>query len=72
MTRQSDVVGRWRKSTRSEPGGCVEVRIDAHDVRVRDSKNQTGPVLRFNHAEWRAFLDGVADGEFDLPADPVD
>ena len=34
-------------------------------VAVRDSKDPSGPVLVFTPHEWRAFLDGVRDGEFD-------
>jgi len=33
-------------------------------VTLRDSNNQRGPVLRFNEAEWQAFLDGIRRGEF--------
>lgn len=36
------------------------------DVLVRDSKDRTGPVLAFTRDEWRAFLGGVRDGEFDI------
>lgn len=31
---------------------------------VRDSKDPSGPVLRFTPAEWAAFTAGVRDGEF--------
>lgn len=61
----------WRKSTHSNNGGdCVEVAVNlatADDVvLVRDSKNPTGPVLRFTRAEWTAFLAGANDGEFTI------
>jgi len=57
----------WRKSSRSgNQGNCVEVRIVAGGVEVRDSKNPTGPVLRFTAAEWVAFVGGTQDGDFDL------
>ncbi len=61
----------WRKSTRSGNGGnCVEVATNLHDtlgiVPVRDSKNPNGPALIFTLDEWRAFIGGVHDGEFDL------
>jgi hypothetical protein len=57
----------WRKSSRSGAGNeCVEIAELADGGRaVRDSKNPTGPVLRFTSAEWVAFTAGVRDGEFD-------
>ena len=35
-------------------------------VAVRDSKDPNGPVLHYTDAEWRAFLHGARNGEFDL------
>jgi len=35
-------------------------------VLVRDSKEPDGAVLTFTHSEWRAFVGGATDGEFDL------
>jgi len=59
----------WRKSSRSNGHGgqCVEVAANLPGiVALRDSKNPHGPKLIFTPAEWRAFLAGVQDGEFDL------
>jgi Domain of unknown function (DUF397) len=56
----------WRKSSYSNNSGCVEIaRLENH-VLIRDSKDQSGPVLQFTLPEWRAFLNGVADGEFEI------
>jgi hypothetical protein len=35
-------------------------------VFVRHSKDRTGPHLSFTESEWKAFLLGVKDDEFDL------
>jgi uncharacterized protein DUF397 len=55
----------WRKSSHSGNNGCVEVLHGDDQVAVRDSKDPSGPVLLFTPLEWRAFLAGVRDGEFD-------
>lgn len=56
----------WRKSRRSGLNGCVEVAVVDRVIAVRDSKDRSGPVLRFRPDEWEAFVAGVRDGEFDL------
>jgi prepilin-type processing-associated H-X9-DG protein len=63
-----DLTGlNWRKSTHSGLNDCAEIAfVDGH-VAIRDSKDKRGPVLLFTAAEWRAFLAGARDGEFDLP-----
>ena len=46
------------KSSFSGGGGsdCVEVTFVQVGVGVRDSKNASGPTLRFGPEAWRAFL----------------
>jgi hypothetical protein len=63
MTDVSKAV--FKKSTHSGSGSCVEVAEGDATIFVRDSKDQAGPVLMFNPEEWRAFVAGVRDGEFD-------
>lgn len=65
MRDLSDV--RWKKSSRSGAfNNCVEVAgLGDGEHAVRDSKNPTGPVLRFTAAEWSAFTTGIRTGEFD-------
>ena len=58
--------GNWRKSSRSGVTECVEVRTHDSMVEVRDSKNPNDSVLRFTNAEWRAFVGGAKDEEFDV------
>ena len=57
----------WIKSSLSfSNGNCVEVAgLPDGGVGVRDSKDPSGPVLRFTPDEWHAFLGGVRNGEFD-------
>lgn len=57
----------WRKSTRSQSNGACVEWADLNDaVAVRDSKDPSGPALIFTRGEWRAFVEGVKDGEADL------
>lgn len=57
----------WTKSSQSHANGnCVEIAdIKSGQVGMRDSKNATGPVLGISREEWRAFLGGIRNGEFD-------
>ncbi len=57
----------WRKSIRSQAAtNCVEVAYQPYDGSraVRDSKDPSGPALRFGAAQWAAFTAGVLAGEF--------
>ncbi|MEV4707157.1 DUF397 domain-containing protein [Actinoplanes sp. NPDC049316] len=57
---------RWRKSSRSSAGACVEVAPRPDAILVRDSKNPQGAVLTFSRDAFATFIDGVTAGEFDL------
>lgn len=63
VTDPERIEPRWRTSTRSGGGDCVEVAFVGDAVWVRDSKDADGPVLTFSKDEWRAFLE-------DLPTRP--
>lgn len=57
----------FRKSSRSSSNdGCVEFGQDGGTILIRDSKDPQGPVLTFTPHEWKMFLLGVKDGEFDI------
>ncbi len=67
MADVGDSRGGWRKSSRSESGACVEVRIGLDEVQVRHSADREGRAITFSYREWQAFLEGTVLGEFDLP-----
>jgi hypothetical protein len=56
----------WVKASRSggDGGDYLEVRWCDGTVQVRDSKDPDGPVLTFSPTAWEAFVNGVAQGEF--------
>jgi len=61
----------WHISTRSEGGGgsCVAAGLLADGsgrVAVRHSHHPDGPVIVYTPMEWKAFTEGVKDGEFDF------
>jgi hypothetical protein len=59
---------QWRKSSFSGNGGgnCVDVAADGEKIYVRNSKNPGGAVVAFTQSEWRAFISGAKNKEFDL------
>jgi hypothetical protein len=53
----------WRKSSYSGgQGNCVQVAPLRDGIAVRDSKNPSGPVLRFSADAWQAFVNDVKAG----------
>ncbi|WP_045747636.1 DUF397 domain-containing protein [Actinoplanes rectilineatus] len=67
MNRPDFSSAKWRKSTGSGDGGCVEVAYVDGVIGVRDTKDSgSGPILMFNEREWTAFLAGSLAGEFNL------
>lgn len=58
----------WRKSTKSDSGGCVEVASAARSVLVRDSKNRGGSMLAFPPEAWSAFLERARTAGPDNPS----
>jgi Domain of unknown function (DUF397) len=56
----------WLKAQSSSAGGqCVEVAATVGKVAIRDSKDPYGPILVYTPTEFRAFLEGARNGEFD-------
>jgi hypothetical protein len=58
---------QWRRSFKcGSHGSCVEIAKLPEGVAVRDGKaGEEGPVLRFTHEEWDAFVTGIRAGDFD-------
>lgn len=56
-------MNEFKKSSRCGTSTCVEVKIDSHIVTVRDAEGDT---VMYTLAEWRAFVEGVKLGEFDI------
>lgn len=56
----------WKKSSFSQGNSnCVQIaRIDSSII-VGDTKDQQGVVLSFTQQEWKAFVAGVKNGEFE-------
>jgi hypothetical protein len=54
----------WRKSRASaDQGACVEVAFHGSAVLVRDSRDQSGPVLAVTAGSWRKLLDRIRGGD---------
>jgi hypothetical protein len=60
----------WKKPSYSTAqGNCVEVSQLRDGIIVRDSKNPSGPVLRFSADDWQAFVASVKAGKLGTSED---
>lgn len=59
---------RWRKSARStaNSSNCVEIADAGQVIKVRDSKNPTGPHFAFSRREITDFAARIKRGDHDL------
>ncbi len=62
-TGHADLI--WRTALICNGGTCVKVAVSGQAVLVADSKTPDGTVLAYTPAEWRDFLAGVKNGDFD-------
>jgi hypothetical protein len=53
----------WRKATFCQSGECAEVAEEDGEILLRSTR-APGIVIRLTAAEWRAFTNGMAAGEF--------
>ena len=57
---------KFRKSSFSGPGhNCVGVSITEKNVSVVNTKTKR-EIVTFTHDEWKAFVDGVKNNEFEI------
>jgi hypothetical protein len=56
----------WRRSSRCGSDACVEVAIFNRKVFVRNSKNASDKYLIFDAEEWKSFIAGAQNNEFDI------
>lgn len=55
--------GKWVKGC--ESAHCVEVMVQKTQVKIRDSKDPAGPVLKFTREEFELFSDAIKRGVFE-------
>lgn len=56
----------WVKARLSTSyGQCVQIASAADGIAMRDSKDPDGPILLYTRAEFKEFIDGARNGDFD-------
>lgn len=55
----------WRTALSCNGGNCVRVAASGTTVHIGDSKDPDGPILSYTKGEWRDFLTGAKNGDFD-------
>jgi hypothetical protein len=55
----------WRTARRCESGACVEIGSLGKFVVIRSSADPDGTSISLGCDEWREFVAGVKDGDFD-------
>jgi Domain of unknown function (DUF397) len=55
----------WYTALACNGGTCVKIAVTGQTVLISDSKLPDSPVLSYTFAEWREFLAGAKNGDFD-------
>lgn len=55
----------WRIARKCDTGACVEIGTLGESVLVRSSGDVDGVYVTLSREEWREFVAGVKDGDFD-------
>ncbi|WP_305786632.1 DUF397 domain-containing protein [Symbioplanes lichenis] len=65
MVEKNSSESKWRTAKACAAQNCVQVAFIDGGIALRDSKNPDGGILRYSLREWRDFVAGVREGEFD-------
>lgn len=55
----------WRTARACDAGTCVQVAASGPMILIADSKIPSGPALSYTVEEFREFVIGVKNGDFD-------
>jgi Domain of unknown function (DUF397) len=55
----------WHVARRCDNGQCVQIGIRGESVLIRSSADPDGRYVILSRDEWRVFVAGVKDGDFD-------
>lgn len=55
----------WRVSRTCDSGACVGVARQGESILIANTTIPDGPIAQFTSDEWRQFVAGVKQGDFD-------
>jgi uncharacterized protein DUF397 len=55
----------WRTARACDGGACVQVAANGPVILIADSKAPDGPALSYSLTEFREFIIGAKNGDFD-------
>lgn len=55
----------WRTARTCDGGACVQVAANGPVILIADSKTPGGPALSYTVEEFREFIAGAKNGDFD-------
>jgi hypothetical protein len=62
---EPQLTGRWRKSSHTNQGNCVEFATTAHGIALRNSNHPDAGTLLLSLDEFVSWIGGCKTGEFD-------
>lgn len=55
----------WRTARTCDGGACIQVAASGPMILIADSKTPSGPALSYTMTEFREFILGAKNGDFD-------